>query len=162
VYAALAGMIRGREDAEYRMFLQANTLLGRYHQGAITSKDRRLTQLDFDRFMPALEDELWRRVDAGQARPPPPKYRPGYWSSRCGRCGEMTSRQRWWISRYWPDLRAAGGYDDSYLDAMIRHATAGACDNWRRATSPQAEALINAIVDRLHHKKEVTGQPQAQ
>lgn len=150
VYAHLAGML-SPTDAEYRQFLQAHTMLGRYHQGAITSKDKRLNQLDFDRFMPALEAELWRRVDAGLSSPPPPKYHRGYWAARCGTAGALTSRQRWWIGKHWPILRARFGYADSYLNAILSHATAGACTNWVLATSAQAEALINAIADRLQH-----------
>lgn len=148
IYAHLAGM----DDPEYRAFLQAHTLLGRYHHGAITSKDVRLNQLDFDRFMPALEAEVWRRVDAGLAPKPSGKYSARhYWATRCGAFGAITSRQRWWIGKHWPILAAKHGYQDSYLDAMITHATNGACRAWGIASSAQADILITAIQDRLDH-----------
>lgn len=152
IYASQARLT----DPEYRSLLQAYTCLDWSHAGAITSKDRRLTQLDFDRFIVELERLLWQRVDAGRAAPPTGRYsHRDYWAHRCGALGMMSSRQRHRLEILWADLRASLGLPDTdaYLDGIARHATDGTLAHWREADSAQAWRLIEALSDRLRHAR---------
>ena len=141
-------------DPEYREMLRSHTFLEWGQGGAITSKDPRLTQLDFDRFMPQLEALLWSRVDAGLATPPTGKYgKRDYWANHCGALGAMSTRQRHAIYGLWYDLRNRLSLADTwdYVNGIARHATGGILTDWQAADSSQANALIAALKDRLAH-----------
>lgn len=135
-------------DVEYRFMLRQWTFLGRLEAGALSSRDARLDQADFDLFMPALEAELWRRVDADVV-PPPQKVTRGYWATRCGVAGHMTSRQAWHIQRMWQDLRTKLSLPPDYLDRITAKATSRRCTDWRRADASEAWRIIEALLARL-------------
>jgi len=136
-------------DAEYRALLFDLT-------DCRSSTHRALTQWHFDQVMAHLEARLWYRVDEGFV--PAPTHRRFrnrmYWRRRCPKQGEMNSRQRHRIFRYWDELQPHLPESQRCLD-YLRAIAEKACgyriaDFWQ-LKSWQANLLITALQDRLHY-----------
>jgi hypothetical protein len=159
-YATAAGLIIGsgksQDKTAYVQFLRDHTFLGRpgFKTGAMTSKDARLTQDDFDIAMPVLEATLWQRVDAGHAAAPATSrgapYARDYWARRCA----DPSRLRHAVQvkfRELMTLRPDIGPD--YLDGIASRSTGGRLTAWQNATREQFPLIVNALEDLLRYAR---------
>jgi hypothetical protein len=139
------------DDATYRNYLRACA-------GVSSAADPKFPQGGFDDLMAALERELAGRADRGEV---PDPVRPGgrirnltYWQSRRPSRGVINSRQAWRIQKLWTDLQPLIPPEHRTVDYLCRivHKATGKRDTGYAAlTASEANALIDALTDRINH-----------
>ncbi len=147
IYAGAAGL----SDPAYRDQL-------RHAAGVASVADRSLTQAGWERIMAALETVLFLRVHAGEVADPIGHSRyilsEFYWRRKLPREGRINSRQAYKIQDLWTRLQAYLPEDQrtlAYLAGIIRKATGKPDPGYTCLTGNEADALINALKDRLSH-----------
>lgn len=147
VYADAAGL----SDPTYRDHL-------RHAAGVSSASDRTLSQQGFEAAMAALETVLFMRVHAGEVSSPIGRSRyitsEFHWRTRLPRVGYINSRQAYRIQELWTRLQEylpAEQRNLVYLAGIIRKATGKPDPGYTCLSSGEADALINALKDRLSH-----------
>lgn len=149
----------GWSDDYYHEQLHAQT-------GYASSTDHRLTQEDYDAFMPIVEGaaELKHVNGAGVGRPPKANMNWHYWRDRRPPDGQVTTRQTrmiWALLQTLGDLKGHPARPMEYLQGVLTHAHGGdwpASGNLPDLLSWQAALIIEALKDRVAHaerRKEV-------
>jgi hypothetical protein len=147
IYADAAGL----SDPAYRDQL-------RHAAGVSSVADRSLSQAGWERIMAALETVLFLRVHAGDVPDPRGHSRyileEFYWRNKLPREGRINSRQAYKINTLWRDLQVHIEPDQrnqAYLAGIVRKATGKTDCGYTAFTANEADALINALKDRLAH-----------
>jgi len=135
----------GLPDQLYRTLL--------YEQcGAMSSTHPKLTQGQFDRFMPFMELKLEEAVNAGRATWPD-GMRPDYWRKRSPQKGEVNSRQTRKIWELWGQLKqvdqSVPGDAVTYMVGMAKHACCCQITDFFKMRAWQANLLIEALKGRI-------------
>lgn len=126
--------------------------------GVPSAADPQMSQSGYERAMAALETVLFLRVHSGQVPNPIGRSRwiqsEFYWRRKIPATGRINSRQAYLIEKLWSALQPHLPQDQQnpgYLAAITTKAT-GKTDYGKTAfSSAEADALINALKDRLAH-----------